>query len=118
MTSTDDNDNNKFSFEKLWDMQRDKGNQYITQFFIPLTNGKHAFIINGKYKIYSEKMIKAVYFNRMNEDANNFYFKYHFDLRESVCEIDKPMLFDDKFNISTQYKHDDIDSIFNLMIKV
>ena len=46
--------NINFSFEKVTDIkpsQLAKTQKYISKFFIPLSNGMHAFLNNNKYEI-------------------------------------------------------------------
>ena len=117
MDITKDNDKfENFSFEIMNKMMMKDCRQYITKYFIPLTNGKHAFIVDGGYIIYSERTIKNVYFNRMPDDLTKYYFYHYYKLRTPVIEKDKPMLYDDKFNMLGQYDNNN-NKINNITIE-
>ena len=77
---------------------------YITNCFIPLTNGEHIVFENGNYKVLDQSTICKVYFNRLERTVCDFYFKQFTGLRTLVCEFNKPMLFENKFNICPPIK--------------
>jgi phage/plasmid-associated DNA primase len=96
---------NQFSFQHLKTLNLDNGKEYIKQFFIPLTNGNHVFVKGPKFEILDTPTLKKVYFNRIHKDLNKFYFTEHDDVREPVCAIGQPFLFEDKVNLSGTFKH-------------
>jgi hypothetical protein len=49
--------------------------QYITDFFIPLDDGTHAFNNGEKWIVHTEDVIRRVYFNRLSPLLNDYYFK-------------------------------------------
>lgn len=103
----------KFSFQKATDyvfnnkgeIDIDTTKEYIKKFFIPLTNGNHIFVQCGKAELIDTETLKRVYFNRMHKKMNTFYFNEYIEIKEPVCEIGKPFLFDDKVNMIGKFKH-------------
>lgn len=87
-----------FSFQTLNNLNLAEGKEYITKFFIPLTNGDHVYISNKQIEIMKTSKIKNVYFKRMHKDLSNFYFNEYHNIRTPVNEMKKPFLFDDKIN--------------------
>ena len=45
---------------------------YITKYFVPLSDGNHAMFQDGKYIIKEDPEIKKSYFNRMSKELNNY----------------------------------------------
>ena len=97
---------NQFNFTFLKTLNLDNGKEYIKQFFIPLTNGNHVFIKESNYEILDTATVKKVYFNRIHKDLNKFYFFEYDDIREPVCEVGQPFLFDNKVNLIDKFKHE------------
>ena len=98
--------NNKFCLKHIENLSKQDAKDYVIKFFIPLTNGNHAFLNNGKYEIYNEELIKKTYFKRMDKFLTTFYFEEYKDLRTVVYEINKPILFDDKLNLCPSFLHE------------
>ena len=90
---------NEFNFKSLKTLNLDDGKEYIKKYFIPLTNGSHIFIRGKEFEIFDNATIMKVYFNRMHKDLKSFYFTEYDDIREPVCEVGKPFLFDNKVNL-------------------
>ena len=40
-----------FNLEKLKTLSPNDAKTYVTKYFIPLSNGNHAMLINGKYEL-------------------------------------------------------------------
>ena len=51
---------------------------YIEKFFIPLTNGSHAFIEDGKVEMINNESMRNVYLNRFEDDIKKWYEKRPF----------------------------------------
>jgi hypothetical protein len=49
--------------------------KYIEKFFVPLTNGSHAFIENGKLEMINNDSMRIVYLNRFEDDIKKWYEK-------------------------------------------
>jgi hypothetical protein len=97
---------NKFNLKHIETLSKSDAKEYITNFFIPLTNGNHAFLNNGTYEILDELVIKRTYFKRMDKFLSTFYFEEYKDLRTVVYEINKPILYDDKLNLCPSFLHE------------
>jgi hypothetical protein len=65
----------KFSFTALQKLNYEEQKKYITKFFVPLTNGSHCFLNNGTYELVPDEVIKKVYFKRVDDKLQKFYFK-------------------------------------------
>jgi hypothetical protein len=70
-----------FSLDLIKSLSQNQAKEYLTKYFIPLTNGNHAFLVNGKYEIYETKVIKSTYFNRMSKELNEYYFKIYTSIK-------------------------------------
>lgn len=97
-----------FSLKKVQDLkpsEQGKAETYISKYFIPLSNGMHAFLNNGKYELIDHNTIKHTYFDRMSKSLSDFYFKKNIDIRTVEYEFGKPVLHDDKLNLCPKLKH-------------
>lgn len=93
-----------FSFDEIDALNFTQQKEYIKKYFIPLKTGDHAIFENEKWKIVDDSVIRKVYFNRLANDLSKFYFKEYKGLREVVCQLNKPTLFDDKLNVCPKIK--------------
>ena len=91
--------NMNFELAKIRTLSPIDAKTYITKFFVPLSNGSHAMLIDEVYVIKDDQEIKRAYFNRMQKELCNYYFKEHTDVRSVVYNINKPVFFDDKINL-------------------
>lgn len=89
------------------------GYKYITKYFVPLTNGQHAILKSENEETYTIKdnnSIKQVYFNRLHEGLQTYYFKTFTEIRNLQCKLNIPALHeneDGKFiNICPKMKHE------------
>lgn len=90
----------KFSLDKLDTLSKNEMRNYIDKYFIPLTNGDHAMLIdNNKYAIFDDDIIKKTQFNRMDPKLRDYYFKEKRDLKSLVYELNKPQLYGDYLNL-------------------
>ena len=96
-----------FTLEHLETLLFDRAKYYITDYFIPLTDGSHAFLQHDNtYKILDQSTVKTTYFNRMDLRLSKYYFKEYLKLRTVVYELNKPTLYDDKLNLCQQFIHE------------
>jgi hypothetical protein len=84
--------------------------EYITKYFYPLADGNHVLIEYNEhgvpvYHIKDTAVIKSVYFNRMSKEMKEFYFNEYDVIRSLTCELNKPRLYDDKFNMCQSFLH-------------
>ena len=82
---------------------------YVTKYFYPLTTGQHILMEyendKPKYTILDAKVIKAVYFNRLSSEISKYYFTEYDKIRTLTCELNRPLLFDDKINTCPEMLH-------------
>jgi hypothetical protein len=73
-----------FSLKKVQDLKPSeqlKAQAYVSKYFIPLSNGMHAFYNDGKYEIIDHNTILKTYFDRMPKTLKDYYFKQNIDIR-------------------------------------
>lgn len=92
----------KFSFETLNGLNYNDQKNYINKFFIPLTNGSHCLLENGKYTIVADDVMKKVYLNRLDAKLKNYYTKENTSIKNVVYQLNKPQLYEDKVNLCPQ----------------
>ena len=95
------NKSEKFNLKHIENLTKTGAKEYIIKYFIPLTNGSHAFFCadTGIYQIFDEATIKRTYFKRMDKYLSTYYFEEFKDVRTVVYEINKPALYEDKLNL-------------------
>jgi hypothetical protein len=101
--------NNNFSLDHIKNFslnQQQDAKDYIKQYFVPLSNGTHAMLINGKYEIKEDSDVKRTYFNRMTKELQKWYFTEYTDIKTVCYKINKPVFFDDKINLCPKMKHE------------
>lgn len=97
--------NQNFSLSHIKTLSQIDAIKYIDSYFIPLTNGDHAFLHNGIYEIIDDAVVRKTYFKRMSREINDYYFTKKTDLKTIIYEINKPQLYDDFLNMCPQMKH-------------
>jgi hypothetical protein len=95
-----------FQLLRLKNLSPNESKAYITKYFVPLSNGNHAQLIDGVYQVKDDTEIKRAYFNRMSKELCNYYFKDFCDVKTVAYEINKPTFFDDKINLCPTMKYD------------
>jgi hypothetical protein len=93
------NDTINFDLNKFKYLSPVDAKQYITRYFVPLSNGTHAMYIDGQYVIREDQEIKRTYFNRMSKELSNYYFNEYTDIRTVAYDLNKPLFYDDKINL-------------------
>jgi hypothetical protein len=88
-----------FQLSKIKTLSPVDAKDYITKYFVPLSNGNHAMLIDGVYTIKDDQEIKRSYFNRMQKELCNYYFKEFTEVKTIAYEINKPTFYDDKINL-------------------
>ena len=97
--------NSNFQLSKLKTLSPNDAKDYITRYFVPLSNGNHAMLIDGVYVIKDDTEIKRAYFNRIQKELYNYYFKDFTEVKNIVYELNKPTFFDDKINLCPKPKY-------------
>ena len=90
--------NNDFNLARLQELNINQSKEYIKEYFIPLIDGNHAFKLKGKWIIYNKETLKDVFFNRMNDEINRFYFREYNRILIPVKDKSKPLFYDDYIN--------------------
>jgi hypothetical protein len=93
-----------FDLNKVKALSPIEAKQYVDKYFIPLTDGNHALLVNGKYEIYDDSVIKKTYFKRMSSELNKYYFQDKTDLKTITYDINKPAIFDNYLNLCPKIK--------------
>ena len=93
-----------FNLSKIKTLSPLDAKSYITKYFIPLDNGNHAMLIDGVYKIKDDQELKRSYFNRMQKELYNYYFREYTEVKSITYAINKPLFFDDKINLCPPLK--------------
>ena len=73
-----------FDLNRIKQLLPIEAKQYLDKYLIPLTDGNHAQLINGKYEIKLDSVIKRTYFQRMSKELINYYFKEKTDLKNVI----------------------------------
>jgi len=97
-----------FDFKKMRDLYTNgklkdhlDTKNYISKYFIPLTNGAHAIIENGKLEMINNDSMKTVYLDRFEDDVKKWYKKETIP-KKLICDINKPQIGEDYVNASAQ----------------
>jgi hypothetical protein len=93
-----------FSLDKIENLSQNDAKEYLTKYFIPLTDGNHAFYHNGEFEILETKVVKSTYFNRMSKELNEYYFKRFKSLKTITYQINKEPIIGDKLNLCPKMK--------------
>ena len=88
-----------FNFTTLKNLNFVQQKEYITKFFIPLSNGSHCMFQDGTYELMPDDVVKKVYFNRCDKKLSEFYFKEYTEIKTPVYEIHKPQFYDSFINL-------------------
>ena len=94
-----------FNLETAQNLGLPQAKEYITKYFVPLTDGNHAMLLNGEFVIKDDTVIKKTYFSRLSKEINHYYFKEYAKIRTIVYKLNKDIFFDDKLNLCPQMKH-------------
>ena len=102
------NKKEKFSLSKLRALSTEStinSKKYINDYFIPLTNGNHAFMNkDGKYEIISHEILNRVYINRFPKPLKAYYNHELDEVLTPVFKLNKPVKYEDNLNLCSQLK--------------
>lgn len=90
----------KFNFTTFKNLNYEKQKEYITKYFIPLTNGGHLMREMDDIKNYDKSTLDQVYLNRVDDKIKKFYYKEFTGIKEPVFKIGKPFLNDENDEIN------------------
>lgn len=96
---------NNFKLAEVKNLSQSDSKIYVSKYFVPLSNGGHAHLINNKYELIDDKIVKSTYFNRMSKELNTYYFKELTDIKTIVYKLNKPVFYDDNINLCPTMKH-------------
>lgn len=85
--------------------------EYIKKYFYPLSTGLHVQVEYDSenkpvYEIKEAKIIKEVYFNRLQKSLQDFYFKQYDQIKTLTCELNKPFVLGKFINTCPAFKHE------------
>ena len=61
-----------FDLKKIKTLNYEEQKSYISKYFIPLTNGAHCRLLNGKYDIIDKTILNDTYLNRCDKKLKNY----------------------------------------------
>ena len=94
-----------FSLDTISNLSQQEAKQYLIKYIVPLTNGSHAMLKNGKYEIIEDQIIKKTIFKRLSQELNKYYFVDYHGLKTIDYKINKPLFYDDILNLCPKLKH-------------
>lgn len=94
-----------FALSKIKTLSPIDAKEYITRYFVPLSNGNHAMLVDGVYVIKDDQEVKRSYFNRMQKELCNYYFKEFTEVKTVTYEVNKETFYDDKINLCPPMKY-------------
>ena len=85
--------------------------EYIKKYFYPLSTGLHVQVEYDPehkpvYEIKEAKIIKEVYFNRLQKVLQDFYFKQYDQIKTLTCELNKPFVIGKFINTCPAFMHE------------
>jgi len=94
-----------FNLAKIKTLSPIDAQNYIIKYFVPLSNGNHVQLVDGKYEIKEDAVIKKTFFKRMPIELTKFYFTDYTEVKSVTYELNKPTFIDDKINLCPTFKH-------------
>ena len=91
-----------FDLKKIKTLNYEEQKSYISKYFIPLTNGAHCRLLNGKYDIIDKTILNDTYLNRCDKKLKNYYHTEIDELKTVVFEINKPVFYESNINLCPQ----------------
>lgn len=84
--------------------------EYIAQYFFQSINDNYYFwnAENKQFVLHSKETMKNVYFSKLPDEINIYFFKERTTLYEVVSEVNKPRLYDNKINLFQGFKHENV----------
>jgi hypothetical protein len=98
---------NHFNLAHLQALPFDDAKEYVKKYFIPLIDNSHAFNYKGEWIIKSKEEIKDVFFNRLSDELNHFYYREYNNILVPTWDKNKPQFYEDYINFDCK-KEDDI----------
>ena len=62
-----------FNFEHLDSLNFTEQKNYLTQFFVPLSNGSHCILYNCLFEIITDEVLNKVYLKRVGKKLREYY---------------------------------------------
>ena len=91
-----------FSFEQLDSLNFNDQKNYLTNYFVPLSNGSHCMLKDGVYEMVTDEVINKVYLKRCGKKLKEYYTEEYRTIRTPVYEINKPIFYENKINLCPQ----------------
>lgn len=100
------NEFQSFNLASVKNMSPNQAREYINTYFYPTSTGHHAQLVDhDTLELKEEKVIKSVYFNRMEKSLSKYYFTERDDIREIVNELNGPTVTDSSINLCPKLLH-------------
>ena len=93
-----------FSFEQLDSLNFNDQKNYVTQFFVPLSNGSHCMLNNGLFEIITDEVLNKVYLKRCGKKLREYYTEEYKVIRTPCYEINKPVFYEIKSTYARSYQ--------------
>ncbi len=93
---------NNFSFDQFDSLNFTDQKNYLTQLFVPLSNGSHCMLKDGIYEMISDKVINKVYLKRCGKKLREYYCEEFRTIRTPCYEINKPEFYENIINLCPQ----------------
>ena len=93
-----------FDLNNLKTLSAFDARNYLIKYFIPLSDGNHAMLVNGSYVLKDDVEVKKAYFGRISKELKEFYLHENCNLKTVTYALNKPTFFDDKINLCPSMK--------------
>ena len=79
--------------------------KYITDHVFPIRGGTFIVFEDGEAVNYDLDKLKVTYFNKIDKSLSTWFFTKYIEMFTIVCEIGKPVLYENKINLCAQFLH-------------
>ena len=80
-----------FSFDQLDSLNFTDQKIYLTNYFVPLSNGSHCMLKDGTYEMITDEVLNKVYLKRCGKKLREYDTEEYRTIRTPVYEINKPI---------------------------
>jgi hypothetical protein len=79
--------------------------KYITEHIFPMRGASFIVLENGEAVNYDKQSLKTAYLDKLDKSLSNWFFTKYIGMFSVVCELGKPLVYDDKINVCPQFLH-------------
>ena len=76
-----------FSFEQLDSLNFNDQKNYLTQYFVPLSNGSHCMLKDGLYEMITDEVLNKVYLKRCGKKLRDYYTEEYRTIAHLVTRL-------------------------------